>query len=143
MSSTLHKTKFNFNFKVAFIFSSPKSFILNWAKILSFGKELKPFTLQSRVYRTLGNKAFENIVGKGENAGSQHFLLFPQCFFFLICPKAKFSFRVTFILSFTLDWSNILSFGIELSLLTLWEKEKVLVIITFSFSHYVFYSVQN
>ena len=25
-------------------------------------------------------KAFENIVGKGENAGNQHFLLFPQCF---------------------------------------------------------------
>ena len=25
-------------------------------------------------------KAFENIVGKGENAGDQHFLLFPQCF---------------------------------------------------------------
>ena len=24
--------------------------------------------------------AFENIVGKGENAGYQHFLLFPQCF---------------------------------------------------------------
>ena len=23
----------------------------------------------------------ENIVGKGENAGNQHFLLFPQCFF--------------------------------------------------------------
>ena len=22
----------------------------------------------------------ENIVGKGQNAGSQHFLLFPQCF---------------------------------------------------------------
>ena len=22
----------------------------------------------------------ENIVGKGENAGHQHFLLFPQCF---------------------------------------------------------------
>ena len=22
----------------------------------------------------------ENILGKGENAGSQHFLLFPQCF---------------------------------------------------------------
>ena len=22
----------------------------------------------------------ENIVGKGENAGSQHFLLFPKCF---------------------------------------------------------------
>ena len=28
----------------------------------------------------------ENIVGKGENAGNQHFLLFPQCF-----QKASFS----------------------------------------------------
>ena len=27
----------------------------------------------------------ENIVGKGENAGHQHFLLFPQCF-----PKCSF-----------------------------------------------------
>ena len=27
-----------------------------------------------------GNKAFENIVGNGENAGNQHFLLFPHCF---------------------------------------------------------------
>ena len=26
----------------------------------------------------------ENVVGKGENAGYQHFLLFPQCF-----PKAS------------------------------------------------------
>ena len=26
------------------------------------------------------NRAFENLVGKGENAGNQHFLLFPQCF---------------------------------------------------------------
>ena len=29
---------------------------------------------------TLKEKAFENIVEKGENAGNQHFLLFPQCF---------------------------------------------------------------
>ena len=29
---------------------------------------------------TIGDKSFENIVGKGENAGNQHFLLFPQCF---------------------------------------------------------------
>ena len=28
----------------------------------------------------------ENFVGKGENAGYQHFLLFPQCFY-----KASFS----------------------------------------------------
>ena len=26
------------------------------------------------------NDSIENIVGKGENAGYQHFLLFPQCF---------------------------------------------------------------
>ena len=28
----------------------------------------------------LKQKAFENIVGNGKNAGNQHFLLFPQCF---------------------------------------------------------------
>ena len=28
---------------------------------------------------SLKRKSFENIVGKGENAGDQHFLLFPQC----------------------------------------------------------------
>ena len=27
-----------------------------------------------------GKKPFENFVGKSENAGNQHFLLFPQCF---------------------------------------------------------------
>ena len=26
------------------------------------------------------NKSFENIVGKEQHAGDQHFLLFPQCF---------------------------------------------------------------
>ena len=38
------------------------------------------FTTQSRLLTTLKRKAYENIVGKGENAGNQHFLLFPQCF---------------------------------------------------------------
>ena len=28
----------------------------------------------------MGSVSLENIVGKGENAGDQHFLLFPQCF---------------------------------------------------------------
>ena len=40
----------------------------------------KLFTTQSRLLTTLYKKPFENIVGKGENAGNQHFLLFPQCF---------------------------------------------------------------
>ena len=33
-------------------------------------------------------KPFENIVGKGENAGNQHFLLFPQCFLSYYCLKS-------------------------------------------------------
>ena len=40
-------------------------------------------------------KAFENIVGKGENAGNQHFLIFPQYFLpfskqVLICQSNLF-----------------------------------------------------
>ena len=31
-------------------------------------------------FKTLVMKPFENTVGKGENAGNQHFVLFPQCF---------------------------------------------------------------
>ena len=34
---------------------------------------------------TLKNTTVENIVGKGENAGDQHFLLFPQCFQYHEC----------------------------------------------------------
>ena len=64
---------------------------------------------------TLKRKAFENIVGKEENAGNQHFLLSPQCFFIL--PKPNFNFLVTFILlsanAFNLDQSFVV--GIELT----------------------------
>ena len=38
------------------------------------------FTTQSRLLTTLKQRAFENILGKGENAGNHNFLLFPQCF---------------------------------------------------------------
>ena len=37
-------------------------------------------TTKSRLLTTLQENPFENIVGKGENAGNQHFLFFPQCF---------------------------------------------------------------
>ena len=40
---------------------------------------------QPRLLTTLKKKPFENNVGNGENAGNQHFLLFPQCF--LPIPK--------------------------------------------------------
>ena len=32
------------------------------------------------VNASITKNPLENIVGKGENAGNQHFLLFPQCF---------------------------------------------------------------
>ena len=38
------------------------------------------FTTQSRFLKIQGKEPLEKVVGKGENAGNQHFLLFPQCF---------------------------------------------------------------
>ena len=57
-------------------------------------------------------EGFLNIVGKGENAGYQHFLLFPQCFL----PSY---FWATFIMlsanASNLHQTKILSFGKELT----------------------------
>ena len=72
-------------------------------------------TTQSRLLTTLQQKLFENIVGKGENAGYQHFLLFPQCF--LPIPNKNFCFWIAFMLSYAklnaldLDQWKILWFG--------------------------------
>ena len=66
---------------------------------------------KTRLLTTLGEKPFEKIVGKGENAGNQHFLLFPQCFQPFQTPKIII--LSTLILSsanaFNLDQSKILS----------------------------------
>ena len=61
--------------------------------------------------KTLKKTPFENIVGKGENAGNQHFLLFPKCF--LPIRKRISVFRLHFILS-SVNAFN-LSFGKGLS----------------------------
>ena len=65
---------------------------------------------------TLSKKPFENIVGKGENAGIQHFLLFPQCF--RPFPKHISTFQShLFFLSanaFNLGQTRIFSFSKEL-----------------------------
>ena len=45
---------------------------------LSYG--LKLLTARSLPLTTSQEIAFENIVGKEENAGFQHFLLFPDCY---------------------------------------------------------------
>ena len=55
----------------------------------------------------LKKKPFENIVGKGENAGNQHFLLFPVFY----PSQKKFQFSVKFNLSLNLDQSKNLLFG--------------------------------
>ena len=47
-------------------------------QLCKLGIEL--FTTDFQLLTTLKKKSFENIVGKGENAGNQHFLPFPQCF---------------------------------------------------------------
>ena len=75
-------------------------------------------------------ESVENIVGKAENAGYQHFLLFPQCY-----QKAFSSGALT--LSQTSPGFYLFA---KTSLLeTLWEKEKLLITSKFSFSLSVFY----
>ena len=56
-----------------------KSFVRNFNTSYRQG-EKNSLTLYHTILTTLFKNPFENIVGKGENAGNQHFLLFPQCF---------------------------------------------------------------
>ena len=56
--------------------SLPNHKILHWSKLKAFADDkIKVLNMIIFVFDTV-----ENIVGKGENAGCQHFLLFPQCF---------------------------------------------------------------
>ena len=58
---------------------------------------------------------FENIVGKGENAGNQHFLLFPQCFLpFQRLINALSNISLSSAVAFTLEKAKILWSGKEL-----------------------------
>ena len=41
-------------------------------------------------FNTCGKENFENIVGKGENARTQHFLLFQQCYLFFPSQISEF-----------------------------------------------------
>ena len=50
--------------------------MLDWSKLKAFADDKMNVT--EKLKFVLG--MVENIVGKGENAGYQHFLLFPQCF---------------------------------------------------------------
>ena len=84
---------------------------------------------------TLYKMPFENIVRKGENAGNQHFLLFPTMFSTL--PETNFNFSVTYILSpanaFNFNQS-ILSFGKKLKICRLVPAQTVAISIVVQFN---------
>ena len=56
--------------------SLPNYKFLDWSKMKPFAED--EINLAEKLKFVLGK--VENIVGKGENAGYQHFLLFLQCF---------------------------------------------------------------
>ena len=68
--------------KAFFLNSLPNDKILDWSKFRAFTN--KKIDATEKLKFVLGR--VEKIVRKGENAGYQHFLLFPQCF-----QKASFS----------------------------------------------------
>ena len=71
-------------------------------------------------FDTLTQEPLENIVGKGENAGNQHFLLFLQCFRSCVRPIGCFEQHLIFRLqnAFNLEKSKILSSGNALRVAT-------------------------
>ena len=56
--------------------SLPNDKLLDWSKLKAFADEKMNVTQKLKF--VIGR--IENIMGKGENAGYQHFLLFPQYF---------------------------------------------------------------
>ena len=51
-------------------------------------------------------KPFENIMGKGENAGNQHFLPFPQCFLPYQRQESSFELHLPYPLQMLSIWSR-------------------------------------
>ena len=62
--------------------SLPDDRILDWSRLTAFANDKINVTEKLKFV----SRRVENIVGKGENVGYQHFLVFPQCF-----QKASFS----------------------------------------------------
>ena len=69
-------------FSVRIVNSLSNDKVLDWSKLKAFADD----KINVNVKLKLGLERVESIVGKGENAGYQHFLLFPQCI-----QKASFS----------------------------------------------------
>ena len=58
------------------VLTLPNDKIVDWSKLKAFADD--KINVNEELKFGLGR--LEYIVGKGENAGYQHFLLFPQCF---------------------------------------------------------------
>ena len=67
--------KSRFKSKV-YINTLPNNKFSDWSKLKAFADD--KINVTEKLKFVFGQ--VENIVGKGENAGYQHFLLFPQCF---------------------------------------------------------------
>ena len=78
MFSTLYGTYFSF--QLHFKMSSAICFNLDQSKISSSGNGFALYHIIPNFNDLEKKNTSENIVGKGENAGHQHFLLFQQCF---------------------------------------------------------------
>ena len=70
------------------------------------------FTTQSRLLTTLRMKAFENIVGKEENAGNPHFPLFPQCVLLFPTKISIFEIHLFCHLQMLSNWTSPKFFGL-------------------------------
>ena len=62
--------------RVENIICLPNNKIIDWSKLKALADD--NINVTEKLKFVLGR--IENMVGKGENAGHQHFLLFPPCF---------------------------------------------------------------
>ena len=65
---------------MSLIFTSlPNDKVWDWSKLKAFADDKINVTEKFK-FETCFGKGSKNILEKGENAGHQHFLLFPKCF---------------------------------------------------------------
>ena len=72
----LKLAKVSLSMEMSCINSLPHNKILDWSKLKAFADDNINVTESLKFVLRM----FENILGKGENAGYQHFLHFSQCF---------------------------------------------------------------
>ena len=80
--------------------------IAEWSSVTKEFNAFNPLPHSPDFQRPPRKKPFENIVGKGENAGNQHFLLFPQCFLSYQRQKPSFELHLFCRLQMPSIWSH-------------------------------------